>query len=134
MPHQSTPFPPENYLDLCRNLISLSNSFQEEALYRTLLNRCYYASYLSCARYELGLDPDEYNSHKDVYDSLRTPLKSALLRLWKKRLAADYYLTLPTTIKNKTLEEGDEFQAYSIEKRTARKAIKLAECIIREVT
>ena len=131
MSSQLSSFRPENFLELCEDLIDLGSSFQEESLYRTLVNRCYYTSYLSCAMYELQLPTDEYNSHAEVYYELSTELQSHFLRLRKKRLAADYILNLPAEMEDEQI--AGKFKEQPVNKKTAKQAIRVADMIITKV-
>jgi len=91
-------FDPRRFLEFSKELFQTDFSNDDEAKYRTINGRCYYAAFLYAIE-QLGLEPEA--THRKVQDkvmNLDRKLGKELTYLWIYRLGADYYLETPAPI------------------------------------
>ena len=97
-------FNPESLLELARFLLALSLYIgDDEALIRTIMNRCYYAIFL-ILRERLGKGPNA--THAEIYFETKRrtrELATRLDQLWIYRRAADYFLKRPVKIRGRKI-------------------------------
>lgn len=59
-------FRPSDFLDFCGKLLEDSNALNEEALFRTVVNRCYIAAFMTAKRFLERNGMSEFkNNHED---------------------------------------------------------------------
>ncbi|HJH26522.1 MAG TPA: hypothetical protein C5S37_07035 [Methanophagales archaeon] len=97
-------FDPRRFLEFSKELLQTDFSNDDEAKYRTINGRCYYAAFLYAIE-QLGLEPEA--THRKVQDTvmnLDRKLGKELTYLWIYRLGADYYLETPALIATRDRE------------------------------
>jgi len=97
-------FDPRRFLAFSKELLQTDFSNNDEAKYRTINGRCYYAAFLYAIE-QLGLEPEA--THRKVQDTvmnLDRKLGKELTYLWIYRLGADYYLETPAPIATRDRE------------------------------
>ena len=127
-PRLLSQFNPEKLLDVTSILMGSSPSEPE---IRTILNRCYYACYLSVKKKHNKIDATDKISHLGVYEHLQkhnvSELKTLFRMLNRCRVAADYGLQsyqdgiISTSIPCKQFPVDLELP------QTGQKAIKIAK-------
>jgi hypothetical protein len=119
-------FDPRRFLEFSKELLQKGISKDNEAKYRTINGRCYYAAFLYAIE-QLGSEPEA--NHRKVQDTvmnLDRKLGKELTYLWTYRLGADYYPDTPAliTIRNR---EGEYIAKKTIKCNTE----EALECIAR---
>jgi len=104
-------FDPIEFLHFAGELVKEKFSYHDAKI-RTILNRCYYAVYLTCAFELLGLEPENPNfKHDEVYRKVKgkgelgRQIAKELDYLWIYRKAADYYPVVPYKIRGRGREK-----------------------------
>lgn len=109
-------FPPDEFLNLAERMVYLKNILDDEALIRTVMNRCYYAVFL-VLREKLGLP--ENTTHRKVYEEVKRKnikLAGYLDILWVYRRGADYYLHSPVVLRGWAITHRVSFELDKAER------------------
>lgn len=121
-------FDPIRFLEFSKELLQKVFSNDNEAKYRTINGRCYFAAFLYAID-RLGLKPEA--KHREVHDKVMKfdrKLGKELTYLWIYRLGADYYLETPAPITIRDREGGDiAKKTIRCDEKEAQESIARAE-------
>ncbi|MEQ9716457.1 MAG: hypothetical protein ACTSSP_11070 [Candidatus Asgardarchaeia archaeon] len=123
-------FDPEKFLEFAKKIIYCNEDVDREAKRRTAINRAYYATFLTLREY---LSSDPKIRHWDVYFAMKRKnrvLAKKFDKLWIRRIAADYYLKLPISLRG---FEGDFYREIKCDDKDVQKALMIADEIINKI-
>ncbi|MBO8183118.1 MAG: HEPN domain-containing protein [Archaeoglobus sp.] len=131
-------FDPKNFLKVSENIFELISDDDickrelvddcEEAFYRTIISRAYYAVYLSCRDWlrENGIDIDEFAKKQDKSAHALLP------EVISDRLGKQYLFDWINDLRFKR-RDSDYITTLVLDKEDARRSIELAKEILEEV-